>query len=695
LKTKLILLSLLSLFLLNACQSRKSKDDPEDLYLESAYGSDALKWVKLQNAASEKRLENDSRYLTLKKQFLKINNDPHKILEVNFHGIWAYNLWKDEKNIHGLWRRMTIQNYIHGKRNWQNLLDIDELSKRENKNWVFEGSSIFKNHAILMLSNGGKDAQAFREYDLIKKEFISNGFNLAEGKHDLTWVNENEIVLARATLPEDLTNSGYPKDIRIWKRGESAADAKLIFSGKKEDTYVDSFASRPNDDQPARYKIIRRGIDYFNFERFLLQDDGQLVKLNIPTQVNFDVQDDQMIMLLKTDWLFKDRTYLTGSLIQINLKDFLNGTGTVNIVFTPTKTQFLQSKIFHNGRYLLILTENVNDSAVEVLPLGPKWIYRTVKLPKNSTISIGAYSNKLGLANIHSEGFINPETIFNLDLSNGKLVKIEQAPNYFDSRLFQIDQFFAISKDETRVPYYVVHKKNMLLDGKTPTIISAYGGFETSKKPYYLDHMGAAWLSKGGAFVSANIRGGGEYGPSWHSTAIKENRQKVYDDFFAISNDVIARKITSAEHLGAVGASNGGLLMGVAMTQQPQLYKALCIEVPLFDMVRYTKIGAGASWVGEYGDPDNPKMKKIIEAYSPYQNIKPEVDYPEVFFMTSTADDRVHPSHARRAAAKMERQKHGYYYYENTEGGHNGTANLDESAKWSALKYTYFMQKLM
>lgn len=677
------------------CESSLSNEEaPENLYLEEVYGKDAIKWVEDRNKTRSSTFENDPRFQNLKDSTLKIMNDPKKLISVSFHNDWAYNFWQDAKNVRGLWRRMPIADYLKGQRQWQILIDFDELAKLENKNWVYGGATRYKNRALIRLSLGGKDAKVTREFDLDTQTFVEDGFSLPEGKNEIRWINENEVFLGLALDDDQVTDSGYPKDVRIWKRGTRFQSSKVIYRADKKDISSSAYVSRDEEDGPVRYKYLSRSIDFFNNEYFIVRDDNTLAKLDVPTDADLEIDEGQTYLTLKSAWEFNGTKYKPGSLLKIDIEKLLSRTATAEIVFEPSKTQFLQSQFIHKGRVFLVLSKDVTSLVVEAVRQGSKWVLKKYNLPDNSTIEIDSYSEKHGFITFSSEGFIQPETIFKIDMSSNKTEQVDQAPGYFDPKIYTVKQYFTKSKDRTQIPYFVVHKKSMRLDGKNPTILNAYGGFENSKTPYYLATIETSWLREGGVWVVANIRGGGEYGPEWHTSAIKENRQRVFDDFFAVSEDLIRRKITSARHLGAAGSSNGGLLMGVAMIQRPELYNAIAIKVPLLDMLRYDKLLAGASWVGEYGSPDDPKMRAVLAAYSPYQNIKPDVKYPEVFFMTSTADDRVHPGHARRSAAKMEFYGHPFFYYENTEGGHGGAANNIQRAKWSALEFTYFLQKL-
>lgn len=672
----------------------RENDDDKNLYLEEVYGESALKWVKAQNLRSEPFYKEDSRFQAIKDYTLQLLDSPDKLIQVDFSGDWAYNFWRDARNPRGLWRRISVQDYVSGQRNWEVLLDVDALAKKEKKNWVFAGSSRFKTRALIFLSDGGKDARSVREFDMTKKQFVRGGFELPEGKHELSWVSEDEIFLGLALGADEVTESGYPRKVRVWRRGENYQSAPVVFEGVAHDVFVYPVVERDEEDGPVRYTVFSRAFDFFNRESYLWSKDKQKIKLDIPTDAEFSLQGDFLYLYIKSDWNYAESRYRAGSLLRLNVQKFLSHISPVDVLFQPTKTQFLQSHLIHKGRVFLILSEDVSHKTVEVVFESGRWRQKNLGMPKNSAIRFFGYSQRHEVIAFSSEGFLLPGTVYAYDLKKNVLQQIDQAPIRFDPKNYTVRQRFVKSKDGTRVPYYIVYHKSLKWNGRNPTIINAYGGFEVSRQPHYSPVIERAWLKNGGVWVLANIRGGGEYGPEWHKAGLKENRQRVYDDFFAVSEDLVRRKVTSPRHLGAVGGSNGGLLMGVALTQRPDLFYGIAIQVPLLDMLRYHKLLAGASWVGEYGSPEDPKMREALRSYSPYHNLKLDQPYPEVIFMTSTADDRVHPGHARRMAAKMEEMGYPFYYYENTEGGHGGSANNEQMARWQAIQFVYFLKML-
>jgi prolyl oligopeptidase len=677
-----------------ACASVHASDDPQDLYFEELRGEKAIEWVNKNNARSAETLEKDARYEPLRKELLSLYDSKDKLTGMSIRLEYVSDFWKDDKNPRGLYRRIKLKDYLAGKRNWEVILDLDKLAADEKETWVWGGASQFKERILFSFSRGGGDATVTREFDLKTRTWVKDGFNLPEAKNDISWVDENTVVLGLATNKDEVTKSGYPFVLRLWKRGEKFEAAPVIFKGESTDVSAGGYANRYKIDGPVKQMLFYRWTDFYNADYWTLKGK-ELVKINFPTDANINIQNDFMYLTLKSDWKFKEQTLTTGSLVRFNFEKFLKGKAKPEVLFAPTERLVMDSYSLINGRIFLALTEDVKDKWVELKGKPGKWVQEPVALPANSTISLLSASEENNNLVFEVENFLEPETRYLYDLSTNKISKVEQAPVRFDPSPYKVEQKFATSKDGTRVPYFVVSRKDITLDGKNPTVIWGYGGFEVTYKPYYSGTTGLSWLRSGGVYVLANIRGGGEYGPKWHKAGLKENRQRVFDDFYAVAEDLHRTRVTSPEKTGIVGGSNGGLLMGVALTQRPELYKAIAIQVPLLDMLRFHKLLAGDSWTGEYGSPEDPKMRPILEGYSPYHNIKPNVAYPEPFFMTSTEDDRVHPGHARRTAAKMEEMGFPFLYYENTEGGHGGSVNNEQTAKWYALEYVYFYRKLI
>ncbi len=679
-----------------------SADDPY-VWLEAADDAKALDWVKAENARSLGVLQADPRYQGLHDAAFKIATATDRIPAPGFHGQTEQidNFWQDKEHVRGLWRRTTLDSYRTATPEWKTVLDVDALSKAAGANWVYHGANCLapeERLCLVSLSTGGKDAVELREFDAETGTFVEGGFHLPDGKQNVSWLDKDTLLVAREWKPGEMTNSGYAYVVKTLKRGQSLDQATEILRGTKEDVSVSAY-TLTDPDGHVEAVMGSRGVSFFESEHYLLGDASGLrpaVKLPMPLKSQITTFfKGQLLFTIEQDW--PEQGFKTGDLLAYDLKALKAdpAKAKASLVFRPTARQSIDGVTITRNRLVMTLFDNVRGAAFVYDLKGGKWSKTALDLPKNSSIHLGSASSKDDKVFINVTSYIEPNTLWLADAATGKVERVKSTPARFDATGLVVDQFEAKSTDGTMVPYFVVHRKDIKLDGSNPTLLYAYGGFQVSQTPGYSGIVGKLWLERGGVYVVANIRGGGEFGPAWHNAGLKENRQKVFDDFAAVGKDLIARKITSPRRLGIEGGSNGGLLMGVEMTQHPDLWNAVVIQVPLFDMIRYTHIAAGASWVGEYGDPAIPEQRAYIEKYSPYQAIKAGVKYPEPFYETSTADDRVGPGHARKAAAKMQGLGYPFYYYENIEGGHAAAANLAETAKRVALEYTYLSKKLM
>jgi prolyl oligopeptidase len=673
------------------------KDDPYK-WMEEIEGERPLAWAKAQNTRSLAVLQGDARYAGLESQALAILNAKDRVPGVSFAGDGSLrNFWQDAEHVRGIWRATTLESYRTAQPQWETILDIDTLSKAENANWVFKGAACLppeETRCLVTLSDGGKDAVTIREFDTTTKAFVDGGFVLPEGKQDVTWLDRDTLLVAREWEPGQVTKSGYAYVIKEWKRGAPLASAREVFRGAPDDVAASAYTLTEPDGQVAA-TLIRRAVSFFETETYLLTAKGA-VRLPLPLKSSIQgYVAGQMIMTLEQDW--PERGFNTGDLFSFDLAAFKANPAkaTATLVLRPTAKQSVETLTTTRDRLVVGLLDNVTGAAL-VYSHGPKgWTSQKLALPGNSTIGLGSASQKDNRLFLSVTGYLTPSTYWLADAASLNLEQVKASPARFDASSHVVEQFEATSADGTRIPYFVVRPKGVKYDGSAPTLLYAYGGFQVSMTPAYSGVMGKLWLERGGTYVVANIRGGGEFGPAWHDAALKANRQKAYDDFFAVSQDLITRKITSPRRLGIMGGSNGGLLMGVALTQRPELYSAVVVQVPLFDMIRYSQIGAGASWIGEYGDPAIPSERAVIAKYDPYSNLKAGQKYPEVFIETSTKDDRVHPAHARKAAARLEALGYPVLYYENIDGGHAASANLAETARRQALEYVYLSKKLM
>ena len=675
------------------------KDDPY-IWMEEIEGQRALDWAKAQNDRTLPVLQGDARYAGLHDAALTIVNAKDRIPGVSFVAEDDLrNYWQDADHVRGVWRTTTLANYRTTEPKWSTILDLDALAKAEDKNWVWKGADCLapeSRYCLVSLSNGGKDAVVVREYDTQTRTFVAGGFELPEGKHRFDWIDKDTLIVATDWTPGEVTTSGYPYVVKLVKRGQPLSAAKEVYRGAKDDGGygVSPYAVRDHDGV-VRAVFVLRPLDTFNAETHLVTGETT-VKLPFPLKSSIQaLVKGQLVFSVEQDWA--EQGLKTGDLAAFDLAALKADPAKAKaaLILRPTARESVQGVNATRDRLVVALFENVKGAAYAYDVKDGAWTRTKLDLPANSSVSLGSASDKDDRIFVSVTGYLTPTTYWLADAAAGKLDQVKAAPAKFDASTHVVEQFEATSKDGTKIPYFLVRPKNTKYDGSTPTLLYAYGGFQASMTPGYSPTMGKLWLERGGAYVVANIRGGGEFGPNWHEQGLKANRQRVYDDFFAVSEDLIARKITSPRRLGIMGGSNGGLLMGVALTQRPELYNAIVIQVPLFDMVRYSQIGAGSSWMGEYGDPQIPSDLAVIEKYSPYQNLKAGQKYPEVFIETSTKDDRVHPAHARKAAARLEALGYPVLYYENVDGGHAASANLAETARRVSLEYTYLTRKLM
>lgn len=668
----------------------------EDKYqwLEEVDGTKALEFVNAQNKVTFDKLSKEKDYQSIFDKSLEIYNSPERIAYPNIQGDYVYNFWKDKDHVRGIWRRCLLNNYINGKLDWETLLDIDELSKKDDIKWVYKGASgLYPSYDrfLVMLSNGGGDAVITREFDVNKKQFIENGFFIEESKGGASYVDENTLIVASDFGEGTMTTSGYPKQVKLWKRGTLLNEAQLIYEGDSSDVGTWGVVLR---DGSKGYTLVSRALTFFSSQS-LVWADNKIIKLDLPEDCSLNaILDNQLVIQLKSDWEVNDKTYKTGTLLSLNFTELLKGEKQIQVIIEPDEFSSIAEVSNTKNKLLINLLTNVTGQLYIYSFSNGKWNNQKVKAPEFGTISIIATNELSDQYFFDFKNFITPSTLYYADAGKNTFEAYKSLPAFFDASKYEVKQFKAKSKDGTMVPYFMIAAKDIKNDGTNPTLVYAYGGFEVSSQPFYASTFGTSWLDKGGVFVLANIRGGGEFGPKWHQDGIKEKRQNVFDDLYAVTEDLIAQKITSPKHLGVMGGSNGGLLVGVAFTQRPDLYNAVVCQVPLLDMQRYNRLLAGASWMGEYGNPDVPEEWEYLKKYSPYHNLKEGMNYPEVFFYTSTRDDRVHPGHARKMVAKMNDMGYRTYYYENTEGGHAGSSTNEQSAKANALTFSYLLMKL-
>ncbi|MCW0454382.1 hypothetical protein NB721_003468 [Xanthomonas sacchari] len=673
---------------------------PQDPYawLEDVTGTKALDWVKAQNAKTEARLAETPAFKAREAGIREVLDSDAKIPAVQKIGPYYYNLWKDRAHERGLWRRTTLDEYRKPEPKWETVLDLDALNKAEGENWVWHGANCLRpeyRRCLIALSRGGADADVTREFDLSTKQWIKDGFFRPEAKGGLSWIDADTVYLYTDFGPGSLTSSGYPRIVKQWKRGTPMTSATLVYEGKPDDMYIAAM----HDDTPGYERdFVSRTLAFYNDEMYLRGADGRLTKIDVPNSANKGVHRQWLTLELRDPWTVGGTTYPAGALLATKFDDFMAGKRDFQVLFTPTETASLASFAWTKSRLVLNVLDDVKSRLWVLTPGEGEWAraaFPVGDLAFGSTSVDAVDADENDQVWLTSTDFLTPTTLMLADVQRGpkSIETLKAMPSFFDASKDEIEQHFAVSKDGTKVPYFLVRPKQLKADGSAPTLLYAYGGFEISMTPFYSGSLGRAWLDQGGVYALANIRGGGEYGPRWHQAALKQNRHKAYEDMAAVAQDLVARKITSAKHLGVQGGSNGGLMAGNMLMQYPQLFGAVVVQVPLLDMKRYSHLLAGASWMAEYGNPDTEDWK-FIQTFSPYHLFDPKKTYPPVIFLTSTRDDRVHPGHARKMAAKMIDAGKDVTYYENIEGGHGGAANNAQAAHMQALAYSFLWERL-
>jgi len=667
-------------------------DEDPYLWLEEVEGQKALEWVKERSATDTAELEAAPVFSGVHEDLIKIFTSRDRIPGPRISGAWIYNFWQDKDHVRGIWRRTFLDEYVKEAPAWETVVDVDALAEADGENWVWKGANCLPpeyRRCMLTLSRGGGDASVRREFDVVAKAFVKDGFFVPEAKARVAWKDENTLWIGTDFGEGSLTKSGYPRFAKEWKRGTALEDAKTVFEGSEDLVSVSAFSMHTPE---GRYDIVNEVPEFFRGTNYLRLDE-RLLKIDIPEDASLQgFFKDRMLVALRSDWTVGGATYPQDALLAIDLDDFLQGSREFDVLFEPEERVSLGGVTSTLNHLLMTTLDNVRGRLYRLIPGEQGWSKEEVELPGLGTIRIGSTGDVDDSFFFTYTDFLTPSSLYLV--RDGKAPEsVKSSPAWFDPDGMKITQYEATSVDGTKIPYFVFMPKGFQANGKNPTALYGYGGFEIAQVPRYSGATGAAWVAEGGVYVLANIRGGGEFGPKWHQAAVKEKHQTNFDDFIAVAEDLIARKITSPKHLGIIGGSQGGLLVGGAFVQRPELFEAVVCLVPLLDMKRYNKLLAGNSWMSEYGNPDTDDWE-YIKKWSPYHNLDKKKDYPKVFFTTSTRDDRVHPGHARKMVARMTDMGKPVLYYENTEGGHAAAANLNQRAYMWALTYAYLWTML-
>lgn len=671
-------------------------DDPF-IWLEDWTGPRAMQWVEAENRATVAAFQNDPRYVGYYQDALAIASAKDRIaMPMLIHGR-IYNFWRDADHPQGIWRYTSQADYATDAPRWTTVLDLDALSKADGRKWVWKGATILdpeERYALLNLSDGGEDAVTLREFDLVTGTFVQGGFDIPTSKQNEAWLDKDRLLLARDWGEGSMTKSGYPFVVKILRRGQPLSAAQEIYRGSPDDQ-VGTFPMLLSDGSGNRAAFLYRGVTFFGNETYLVTGEG-VKRLPLPAKSQLQgMVDGQVLIQTSEAWESGGVTVPAGSLAAVPLSALQSGAVlTPRILFAPNARQSIDGVTATKNRVILAINDNVRGRVLVLAPEQDRWTTRPVTLPDNATISIATATDKSDAAYLSVAGFLAPTTLWAIDAANPAPRQVKAMPARFDASGLVVEQYEATSTDGTKIPYFIVHRKDMKPDGSTPAIMTAYGGFEVPMTPSYAAITGKLWLERGNSFVLANIRGGGEFGPAWHEAGLKTKRQIIYDDFAAVAQDIFARKLSSPRRFGIYGGSNGGLLMGVEFNQHPDLWNGVVIQVPLLDMLRYEQIAAGASWVDEYGSVSEPDEKAFLARISPYANIRKGVRYPTPYIWTTTKDDRVGPQHARKFAARLKDYGLPYHFYEDMAGGHSGDADIEQGARLQAMQMVYFSQRL-
>ncbi len=669
------------------------------VWLEDVDGGRAMDWVRAENAKTLGVLEQDPRYAQLYADALAIAQSKDRLPTPEFVGGLVYNFWQDAEHVRGLWRRAPLEEFAKAQPAWTTVLDLDAMAAAEHGNWFWHGADCLRpeqRHCLVALSDGGEDAVTVREFDAVAGGVVAGGFALPKGKQYFAWAGPDQVYVARDFGAGTMTASGYPFVVKALDRGQPLEAAREVFRGATSD--VEVMPEALEDGAGHRVLVIVRAVTFFEHEHYLVRPSGP-VRLALPLKADVTgLVAGRLLVQLNTGWSVGGARLPQGALVSLDLAAVEADPAHLRptVVYRPGPRSALGEAAVTRGRVVVTSYDNVRGRAAIYTPVaGGGWARQALPLPDMASVDVMTADLGSDRAIVRVDSFLAPSTLWLVDAAAATLTKIKELPAQFDAGRHVVEQHEATSNDGTRVPYFVVRPKAQRPDGASPTLLTAYGGFQLSSTPYYSGRIGKLWLERGGTFVLANIRGGGEFGPAWHEAGLKTHRQRIFDDFAAVARDLIARQVTSPRRLGIEGGSNGGLLMGVELTQHPALWNAVDIQVPLLDMLRFEQIAAGSSWVGEYGSVSVPAERAFLASISPYHNLKAGVRYPPPFVWTTTRDDRVGPQHARKFAARLASLGVPYFYYEVVEGGHASGANLEEKAHTAALEMTYFARRLM
>lgn len=655
------------------------------LWLEELDSPESLSWIQKENTLTVEDFKKYPGFQQHYEEGLEVHASTDRLRCRDIKQNWIYDLNKTLENPIGQWVRISYENYKTGKGAWEVLFDFDQFSKEQGKHWGYHSAIFSPNfeRVLLYLTFEDGDRTWVREFDLKTKTFVPNGFEVPLSKAHPMWFNDDAILVGGDT-PETQTKNEFTRTLSLWKREESTRT--LVKEISKDDQSLYCYTNI----EDGGGRMVLHAYNWDDVQYSWLTQDLKLTLLNLPLRTA-DVHkiDDDLLVRFSVDF----QGFKAGSLLKTTLAEAIQSKNPqFELLWEPTSTRFTTDYVEKRGKGIfLCYRENVATKMSYFKKIEGKYLEIPQKVPQGLEATMMHMHPSSSTVLIQAESFTSPPALYEWD-ENDSYAKIKSTPPKFSGD-YEVNQRWVVSRDGTKIPYFILHKPDLKLDGKNPTVLYGYGGFMHAQTPRYSPAVGKGWLEKGGVYVVANIRGGDEFGIEWSYSARKENKQRSYDDFIAVAENLIETKVTSPQHLAIKGGSNGGLLVGAVSMQRPELFAGVVCMMPLLDMIRYTALPPGAIWAAEYGDPADPTMKAVIEKYSPYQNIRADKKYPPIFFWTSKADDRVHPSHARRMAAKMKSMGHHCYLYEEPTGGHNG-GDVKVKAFGDALMFSYLWKHL-
>lgn len=676
--------------------ARPTPDAPDDdpwLWLEDIEGARAVAWVAAQNQATLARFGGPV-FEADRDALAAIFDRPDNIPFVRRRGGLLYNVWRDAEHPRGLWRRTTLDRFRQPAPEWEILLDLDALAAADGEDWIWAGAAVLPgahDRAMLSLSRGGGDAAVLREFDLERRALVPGGFELPEAKGGADWIDRDTLLVSSAF--GGATRSGYARTVRLWTRGSPPREAPILFEVPEASMAASGSVDR---EVPGRLFFVEQ-TGFYDAITWFGDAAGPALRLDVPTDSWSLWHGDWLAVRPRTPWAVGGLTHAPGSLLGIGLRDFLGGSRQFETLYAPGERQALQDAFWAGGRLVAHSLDALRPVTEVFTPSPQGWRRERLDgLPRLGVVSVwrldAEEAGSTGDLLVAAQDPLTPPSLLLTRPGLAAPELLKRQPPAFDAAGLVVSRHEAVSEDGTRIPYTQSGPPGET--GDAPLHLTGYGGFEVSELPVYRSSIGKLWLERGGTSVVATLRGGGEFGPAWHDAGRRERKTLSHADFAAVAADLVRRGVTRPSRIAAEGGSNGGLLIGNMLTRYPERFGALLCTIPLLDMRRYTKLLAGPSWIEEYGDPDRAEDWAFLRAISAYHQAVPGRPYPPILLATTRRDDRVHPGHARKMAAKLQALGYQAFFYEPAAGGHGHGKDNRERAAFTALGYAFLRRAI-